>query len=292
MKLTSIFYHVDEFCKLFEKELKHRFLSNGKNMRDRDISLSLSEVMTIAIYFHYSGYKTFKDFYTKSGELKSAFPKMTSYNRFLELQQKACVPLAIFAKLLANGKVDGISFADSFPLRVSHEKRISSHKTFRGSAARGKTSMGWFYGFKLHLVINGHGEIIDFEITPGNVADNNEGLLKKITKKIWGKLFGDKGYLLSPKKLADLLMKGIHMVTKAKSNMKGRLLSLTDRLLLTKRGIIESVGAVLKEDFSIEHSRYRSRQTFLINVFSALIAYSFKDVKPTIYKNGFNMLTA
>lgn len=292
MKLTIIFYYVDEFCKLFEKESKYSFLSNGKNIRKRKISLGLSEIMSIAIYFHYSGYKTFKDFYIKSSELRTAFPSMPSYNRFIELQQKACIPLAIFAKLQANADVDGISIIDSFPLRVSHEKRIYSHKTFRGSAARGKTSMGWFYGFKLHIVINGHGEIIDFEITPGNIADNNESLLKKITLKIWGKLLGDKGYLLSLKKFEDLYMRGVHMITKARANMKGRLLSLSDKLLLTKRGVVESVGAILKEDFTIEHSRYRSPSTLLINVFSALIAYSFRPTKPTIYKNGFDMLIA
>lgn len=115
MELTTIFYHIDEFCKLFEKEFNGRLLSNGDGHRVRKISLSLSEIMTILSYYHQSGYKTFKDYYTKSAELKSAFPGMPSYNRFIELQQKAVMPLVIFAKLRACGECDGVSFVDSFP---------------------------------------------------------------------------------------------------------------------------------------------------------------------------------
>lgn len=292
MNLTTIFYHTDEFCKLFEKEFSIRVLSEGKNIRKRSSSLLLSEVMTIVIYYQQSGYKTFKDYYTKNNELKSAFPGLTSYNRFVELQQKIAMPLAIFTKLYALGTCDGISYIDSFSLSVSHQKRISSHKTFQEFAARGKTSVGWFYGFKVHVVINGWGEIIDFAITTGNIVDNNEQVIEKITKKIYGKVYGDKGYLLNAELFEKLYSKGIHIVTKIRSNMKNKFMDMKDKIMLKKRGVIESVGAILKEDLNIEHSRYRSPISLMINVLAALTAYGFRKKKPSIYKKSFNILAA
>lgn len=292
MNLTTIFYHVDEFCKLFEKEVAIKVLSSGKSIRNRKSSLKLSEVMTIVIYYQQSGYKTFKDYYTRNVALRSAFPRMPSYNRFVELQQKISLPLTIFTRLCALGHCDGTSYIDSFSLSVSHQKRIYSHKTFKGLAGRGKTSVGWFYGFKVHVVINGWGEIIDFCITPGNVVDNNNSVIEKITEKIYGKVYGDKGYLLKTELFQKLYAKGIHIVTKIRSNMKNKLMDVGDKIMLKKRGIIESVGAILKENLNIEHSRYRSPRSLITNVLAALAAYAFRKKKPSIYKKSFFLLTA
>ena len=292
MELTTIFYHADNFCKLFEKNFNIRMLSNGQGLRNKPNKLTLGEVVTIAAYYHQSGYKTFKHYYKKSLELESAFPNMPSYNRFIELQQKAAIPLALFAKLRSEGVCDGYSFIDSFPLEVSHPKRVRSHKTFQGLASSGKTSVGWFYGFKVHVIINSRGELLDFTITSGNVADNNAQIIEQLTKAISGKLYGDKGYLLNAKLFQKLFLKGIHVVTKIRSNMKNKLMDIGDKLMLKKRGTIESVGAVLKEDLNIEHSRYRSPITLFLNVFSALIAYSFRENKPSIYGKGGLLLVA
>jgi hypothetical protein len=128
--------------------------------------------------------------------MKGDFHALVSYNRFIELRQKAFLPLLIFLKLNGLRQCTGISYIDSFPLEVCHVKRASSHKIFKGIAQKGKSSTGWFYGFKLHLVINHQGEVVAFCITPGNIADNNECVLIKLTKKLFGKLFGDRGYLV------------------------------------------------------------------------------------------------
>jgi hypothetical protein len=287
VELTTIFYYTDEFCKLFEKnfiaEFGHNLLSDGDGVRNRSICLSASEIMTILIYYHSSGYKTFKSYYTKSHELTRAF-NLPSYNRFIEIQNKVAIHLELFIKLIISyAKCDGISFIDSFPLRVSHIKRSSSHKVFRKTAKKGKTSTGWFYGFKIHIVINGYGDILDFIITPGNIADNNHSLILEITKNLFGKIFGDKGYLLKQSLFEKLYINGKHIVTKKRKNMKNKLMDMTDKMGLKKRGIIETVGAVLKEDLNIEHSRYRSPKTLFINVFAALIAYAFREKKPSIY---------
>ena len=141
--------------------------------------------------------------------------------------------------------------------------------------------MGWFYGFKLHLVINIHGEINGFHVTPGNVSDCNQHVVKSITKNILGKLFGDKGYL-SQKLFMDLYQQGITLITKLKKNMKNKLMNFYDKLLLKKRGVIESVNNVLKNGCMLEHSRHRSIANFFVNIFSALNAYSFIKSKPSI----------
>ncbi len=288
MHLTKIFYEVDEFCKQFEKQFEKRLLTNGQNKRDRAFSMSLSEIMTVVVYFHESGYKTFKDYYEKHVliYMKNDFHHLLSYNRFLELKQKTLVPLLIFLQLKALGGCTGISYIDSFPLKVCHVKRASAHKTFRGMAQKGKTSVGWFYGFKLHIIINHLGEITAFCITPGNIADNNESVLIKLTKKLFGKLFGDRCYLVNEELFKKLYSHGVRLFTKIRRNMKNKLLELKDKRLLRKRGVIESVGSILKESASIEHTRHRSLSGFLGHVFAALAAYSFREKKPSIARNS------
>lgn len=282
MLLTEIFYHTDEFCKQFEKDIQKILLPNRK--RNRKGSLTLSEIMTINTYFHHSGYKNFKFYYCKyvRVHLKKAFPSLVSYNRFVELQQQTALPLALLAKLMGKGKCSGVSFMDSFCLKVCHIRRVYSHKTFRGLATKGKTSVGWFYGFKVHLVISHTGEIIDFHITPGNVADNNLNVVTKITKRLFGRLFADKGYI-SRLLFASLYSRGITLFTRLRKNMKQKVMHVYDKFLLQKRGVIESVNAILKEDLCIEHTRHRSPINFLGNIFSAIVAYAFRPKKPKIH---------
>ena len=280
--IIDIFCYADDFCKFYREKLSQRFLPSKKK-GNRASKMSLSEIIAISVYYHLSGYKTFKDYYTKGiqGEFKDCFPKLVSYNRFLELRKEAAFPIAIFSIMINSAKCTGISFIDSFPLPVCHNKRISSHKTFKGVAQRGKTSMGWFYGFKLHVSINHHGEITAFHLTSGNVHDSDEIVIKGLTKKLFGMLFGDKGYL--GKRLFDILWeKGVKIITKVRKNMKKKAMSCKEKFLLKKRGVVESVGNILKNNLSINHSRHRSVAGFFVNLCSGLIAYAFKKNKPSI----------
>jgi len=282
--LTKIFCEIDDFCKQFEKQFKKRLLAGGKNQRERLCRLNASEVMTICVYYHASGYKTFKDYYEKHVlvSLSMDFNPLVSYNRFLELRQNIMIPLMMFVQLGAMGKCTGISFIDSFALNVCHPKRISSHRVFNGLAQRGKTSVGWFYGFKLHAVINHRGEILACCITPGNVSDCNRSVLLKLTKKLFGKLFGDKGYLINKQLFEKLFLNGVHLITKIRRNMKNKLMSLEDKYILGKRGIVESVGNIVKGVLSLEHSRHRSIYGFFCHIFATLICYHFREKKPSI----------
>lgn len=284
MHLVEIFYEIDEFCKQFQQMVEMNLLTDGSSKRDRAFKLSLSEVITIAIYYHESGYKTLKDYYEKHvlKYMNADFHHLVSYNRFLELRKHAMPALVAFTQLNTLKKCTGISFIDSFPLKACHARRAYSHKVLKGLAKKGKTSVGWFYGLKLHLIMNHKGEILSFFITSGNVADNNEGVLLKLTKKITGKLFGDRGYLVNQALFKKLYLNGIQLITKIRKNMKNKLISMADKLLLRKRGVIESLGNILKEALSLEHTRHRSAAGFVCHIASTLIAYNFRDKKPSI----------
>ena len=281
MDPVFLFYHVDEFCKIFEQEIV-KYLLPKSRFSHRKGSMSLSEIITLRVMYHTSGYKTVKDFFIReNSELISYFPNLVSYSRFVELCSEQVLPFLIFAKICCS-QSDGINYIDSTKLEVCHIKRASSHKTFKGLAAKGHTSVGWFHGFKLHLINNAFGHIIDFDITSGNVADNNESLLLKITKKITGKLFGDRGYLIKPELFAELLSRGITMISKIRANMKPRIMSFMDKIALKKRGISETIIGILKENLGLEHSRHRNPYAFLVHVASTLISYFFRPNKPSI----------
>ena len=189
--------------------------------------------------------------------------------------------LAIFLKTCCLGKCTGISYIDSTPLRSCHIKREKQHKVFKGIAQKGQCSLGWFYGFKLHIIINDRGEILDFIITPGNVDDRKPLNDMDLHKRIFGKLYGDKGYI-SKDLFEKLFVDGVHLITKIKKNIKNSLMLLQDKIALRKRALIETVNDELKNICQIEHTRHRSFENFTTNLLSGLIAYSFFDKKPFI----------
>ncbi len=285
-KITKIFCDVDDFCKKFVPIWEKGMLDNGKK-RIRKSKLTLSEVMTIQILFQLSGIRTFKDFYLRyvCKYLNCDFPNLVSYNRMVELKRDSIIPLMIYLKTLCLDECTGISFVDSTPLKVCNKKRINQHKTFKNFAQRGVSSLGWFFGFKLHLIVNDEGGIIDFMVTPGNVDDRNPLYFNNFIKKLYGKLFGDKGYV-SKGLFENLFTQGIHLVTKLRKNMKSKsLTSVQDAYHLRKRAIIESINDQLKNICQVEHSRHRSVHNFFNNIFCALIAYSYKEKKPSLKKN-------
>jgi hypothetical protein len=285
-KIIEIYCKIDDFCKELLPVLKKNSLSN-QNTRHKPFKLSISEAMTIQILFQMSGYRNFKTYYIDYVEqrLHSYFPDLVSYNRMVEICRYTIVPLAVYLKSKAMGNCTGISFADSTLLRVCDNRRIHSHKVFDGLAERGHCSLGWFYGFKLHLVTNDMGQIIDFIITPGNVDDREPLKIKAFIEKLFGKIYADKGYI-SKTLFESLFMDGIHLVTKLRKNMKSyNVTPIWDAIMLRKRAIIETINDQLKNIFQIEHSRHRSPTNFLANLFSALIAYNFSDKKPSLKIN-------
>jgi len=283
MNILPLFFEIDEFCRHFEPLWNQHLLAQNCKKRNRRRSLAVSEVMTIMVLFHQSGYRNLKQFYLEfvCQYLRSEFPQLVSYSRFVEFERDALVPLSAYLQT-KRGICTGISFIDSTKLAVCENLRIPQHRQFTGLAARGKTSLGWFYGFKLHLAVSDRGELLAWQITPGNIDDRRT--VPKLAKHLFGKLFGDLGYLSEPLKIL-LREQNLELITKVKKNMKNKFLNLTDKLLLRKRAIIETVFDQLKNISQIEHTRHRSFWNFLVNLASGLISYSWREKKPSLNYN-------
>lgn len=279
-KLVETYCDVDDFSKLFFPSWQRILLENGEIKRRRACRLSPSEVMTIIIHFHQSHYRDFKNYYLHYvfRQLKAYFPELLSYTRFLALMPSVVVPMCSYltSKL---GKPTGIQFVDSTKIEVCHIIRAKRNKVFEGVAHHGKGTMGWSYGFKLHLIINHLGEIVALKLTTGNVDDREP--VSDMADSIFGKLYGDKGYI-SKALSGELLEKGVELITTVRKNMKKKFISLWDRALLKKRFIIETVNDQLKNISYIEHSRHRSMHGFMLNLLGGLIAYCLKEEKPSL----------
>jgi len=282
MELVALFYLIDEFCKEFEPKWRAERIASGLAQRNKPCRLSLSEILTIIVHFHQSHHRNFKHYYQDyvCTQLRSDFPGVVSYGRFVELMGGMTTPMvALLVSLLVSPST--ANYIDSTKLVVCHNRRIRRHKVFKGLAARGKSSMGWFYGFKLHLIVNEHGELVSFFITPGNIPDNNIETVTKLAKRLRGKLFGDRGYI-SKDLFVALWGQGVHLVTGIKRNMKNRLLPLMDKIMLRGRSIIETINDQLKNQEQIEHTRHRSPINFGVNLFSGLVAYQLQPKKPNL----------
>ncbi|MCA0457110.1 MAG: IS982 family transposase [Chloroflexi bacterium] len=285
MSLLELYCAVDDFCKAMDKAQAGHRLVSGTAQRQRAGRLSDSEALTIMIHFHQSHYRTFKAYYQDHVEvyLKAEFPQLISYGRFVQRMPRLLgwLCLYLFSRF---GLCSGISFVDATFIAVCDNRRINQHQIFKGIAARGKGSTGWSFGFKLHLVVNDAGELLAVYLTAANRHELKA--LPKLVKRLFGKLFADMAYL-SQSMFEQLMEQGIQLVTKLKSNMKNNLMLMTDKLLLRKRSIIETINDQLKNISQIEHSRHRSPIHFLVNLVSGLIAYTHQTKKPSLDRSQF-----
>jgi hypothetical protein len=281
MSILELFCDVDDFWQQYGYEWEQHLISTGKTPRHRAEEMHPSEIMTVLIHFHQSCYRTFKHYYLKYVQvaLRQEFPHLLSYTRLVEVMANYLVPLVAYLQT-KQGQCSGISFIDSTPLTVCKNARIHSHRVFAGLAERGKTSTGWFFGFKLHLVVNDRGEILAFCLTPGNVDDRRPVLT--LSQQLFGKLIGDKGYISH--ELGEQLWQHHHLqlLTRLRKNMANSLISLLDKALIRKRAVIESIHDQLKNISQIEHSRHRSPANFLVNLIGGLIAYCLQPIKPSM----------
>lgn len=280
-KLIEIYSTIDDLYKAFIKYQKR----NGHYRSPRGVAPLLSgpEVATILVNYHYSGYKCF-EYYYRNFILKSYndyFPSAPQYEVFLAYIPKTIDLVYLWLLYsMAQSKQTGLYFIDSKKLQVCHLRREKSNKVFKGIARKGKTSTGWFYGLKLHLVINNLGEIVSFDLTTGNVADNNQELLKKLLGQLDGICVGDKGYL--SKLFTFFYENGLHLLTKPRKNMKNKPVSNQYNFLINKRAVVESTFDILMTVCDIEHSRHRSPINAIVHILSALVAYQHMDMKPRV----------
>lgn len=277
--ITSIYYFIDNFCKIYE-EWEHSRLLPTERKRFRSGEMQLSEMLTIVVSYHFSGYKCFKYFYQYeiAQRHRQAFPKLLSYSRFIQKMPSLFLPLHLLLHMLT-GEETGMYFIDSTAIPVCHNRRIYRHKTFKGLAARGKTSMGWFFGLKLHIVINNKGQLMAAKITRGNVNDRTP--VEELTASLSGLMAADKGYL-SKDLFQRLYKKGLKMLTGIRKGMKNSLMPLYEKLFLRKRFLVETVFDTLKNTLNLSHTRHRSPTNACVNILAALIAYAYKTNKSAL----------
>jgi hypothetical protein len=283
INITALFVCIDDFCKIYEKAQLTKLLPSDKK-RNRGSFLCLSEMLFIEILYHFSGFRTFKSFYEYSikGKYRNLFKELPCYERFVALKKYLFMLMTLLLHFLMGDKT-GVYFADSTPIKVCHNKRTSKHKVFNGLATIGKSSMGWFFGFKLHIIINDKGGIVGVRITGGNCDDRVA--LREMKGELMGRIFADKGYI-SKGLFADFLKQGLKLITGIRRTMKNYLMPAIDKILLRKRSIVETVFGILKTSFNLEHARHRSVINAFVHLLGTLVAYQFRKSKPTI-KNAF-----
>lgn len=288
--ITELYVFIDDFCKSAKEYMNKQAINSSDSSTGNKVNriprLSIAEILTIVLMYQKSPCKNFKYFYQSYLQLyRSEFPRLISYERFVLLKSRSLSYLALLLSwLCSESKKTGISYIDSTGLKVCHRKRIRSNRVFLGIAKLGKNTKGWFFGFKLHVVINEVGQIIATKLTRGNVDDRVPvpGLVKNLT----GLLFGDKGYIKASL-FEQLHVNGLKLVTGIKKNMKNHLMPELEKKLLRKRSIIETVFDYLKNKFELEHQRHRSFTNFLVHILSTLISYSMKTKKPSINLHSF-----
>lgn len=278
--LTEMFCLIDDFCQAFEPEWEKRLLVDGHKKRRRAASLCLSELMTLAVLFHQLRFRQFKSFYLLHAQryLRAEFPGLPSYQRCLELLPRCIVPLSALFEAV-KGQCTGISIVDSSPVAVCDNLRIARHRVFAGIAARGKSSTGWFFGFKLHIAINHCGELLSMKVTPGNVDDRKP--VAQLCRNLFGRVYADKGYV-AQWLVERLRQQQVAFITKVRKNMKPVQHSPFDQALLRRRSLIETVFDELKNLCQVEHTRHRSYGGFLVNLMAGIIAYCLTPNKPRL----------
>jgi hypothetical protein len=280
-RLVETFCDVDDFCKSVKTQWEAMLVTDGTKPERKhgpEGGLCDSEIMTLLVLYHSSHFKNFKTFYNGIvlGMLRSHFPGAPCYERFLTLTKRVWAWLAFFLASRRGDKT-GIYYIDSTPLVVCHNRRIARHKVFDGLAARGKTSTGWFFGFKLHLVFNHQREIVALKLTPGNVSD--AAPVPELTSDLVGKLFGDKGYI-GQKMAQELLRRGLALMTRVRKNMKSLPVSFLDKALLNGRSIAETIIGHIKEFSSLRLPKHRSVFNAFTHITAAIIAYQINPLPP------------
>lgn len=132
--MINLYQKIDDNLQAFATSWEHEQVQSGQKCRRRDGQLCASEIMTILIYFHVFRQQDFKTYYTQfvHVQLRGEFPNWVSYNRFVELMPSVLVPLCAYLRY-CYGQCSGVSFIDSTPLAVCHNRRIARHKVFNVS---------------------------------------------------------------------------------------------------------------------------------------------------------------
>jgi hypothetical protein len=276
--ILELYCLVDDFCKEYSKYL----LAQQHRKPTRICKISVSVIITIILLYQRSNYRDFKNFYINHYVIFcKEFAVMPCYSRFVELMKRTEPYFEMLLQWLCLQVYNSteIAYIDATSISVCTNKRTSTHQVFRGIAKIGKTTKGWFYGLKLHIIINEKGELMNFIFSSGNVDDR--AVVPDLTHRLTGLLLGDKGYI-SQNLSETLYNRGLKILTGIKKNMQNKLISIYEKMLLQKRNVVESVFNILKNHFKLEHTRHRSPINACVHLLSTLVAYCLKNSKPHI----------
>jgi hypothetical protein len=242
--------------------------------------LALAEIITLNIlrfHYHVQDLKAFHRL--ASHAYRAYFPGMPNYENFLKATNKSMpfVLLMLRYFLLVNRELraDGLFFVDSMPLSVCDNHYIYRHKVTAGFSSRGKTSKGWFFGFKLHGVCDVDGNLVTVRFTTGSVHDNKE--MAALAEGLEGMFVGDAGYLLKQEEFKQLFEEHKRILSAARKNMK-RLMTREQGMLFRKRSIIETVWDVLKERYNLAYHLARNMTGLFRHYCYSLVSYLLKPV--------------
>lgn len=270
----QIYSIIDEFIKAAELDKNFSFLiKNWNGKRGPKRRLSITQVISLNLLRFEAHIKDLKAFH-RIVKAMDLIPGMPNYENFLKASNRSFPVMALFMQfLLAQNRLrneSGIHFIDSTPVSTCLNRRISSHKVTKGFASRGKSTKGWFYGFKLHGVCSENGLLESLVFTGGNINDSR--MAGKVTENLKGKFFCDAGYLKKAEDLAKLAESGRFICAAARKNMD-RLMTCEQREHLRKRNIIESGWGVLKQNYFLEYHQARCMDGLFRHYASCISAY-------------------
>lgn len=272
--LYHIFDQIDNLLKTMSASLRRKLLSDLRPAGGRPSGLSLQAILAFGIFRYATGVKDVKHYHRKLlSSYSNELGRIPNYGNFNTLVNQA-TPYVIFLLqwifYVNKSRQDGFYFMDSTPLKVCENKRIFDHKVCEDLAQRGKSSMGWFFGFKLHVVCDSLGRLVSLLITPGNTDDRK--FVLKLLRGLKGLCIADAGYV-SKKLMQELYEQGLLLLTDVRKSMK-RLMSETQHALLKQRQRIEGVFSCLKHRLKAEASIARSPLGYLSRCLYACLTFA------------------
>ena len=267
----TLFCAIDDFFQKFESTYWNFLKQGKKRLRVRSSVLSLSEIVFIAIWYKCSHFNNFKAFFASLRQDNShLFKSLPCYQRMIHLIQSHQLALHALHFALMKDQQNAYLWVDSTTLPVCKNQRIQRHKSLAKIASRGKSSMGWFYGCKLHLIMNQPGEIVRTALSNGHTADIK--MVEQLVDGLKAKLYADRGYISQELK-SKLKNKGIDLITYHRKNMQAVGLSKADEYNLKQRNKIETLFSLLKGQYHLVTTKARSLEGYLAGIYATLCAY-------------------
>ena len=279
MNIVGLYTVVDDFFKSIKQEKVWNLIQESfYGKRGPKPKLSISEVVTLNIIRFYVRSADLKTFYKLAKDRYSAeFPDLPNYENFLKATNKSFIAMILFLQFvlyLGRQKCrSGIHFIDSTSLQICKNYNIYRNKVGSGLANRGRSTKGWFFGFKLHGVCNKEGFMEDIMFSPGSPNDKN--FLETMSKKIKGTLVCDAGYLVKEEVFARVLKSVGRLFIATRKNMK-RVMTHEQCILFKERSRIETIWGVFKERFLLETNLARSLTGFFRHYIYSISAWCTK----------------